>query len=318
MIARSIKRENPRILLSFTHVCTLAETYMAMLHNVSHKALYKKQYGILNSVIPDVLCLVFGQTWSTYYFHHVKHHHVEGNVINSKSHNGSDLPSRFFFVLAQISLASADNGIKDLSSTRGYQRDSFIQFLHYFLRFFLAVAIELPIYFLRKNQISNAIKTFLGEFGSLFLFAAATYLNVRAGIAVFVIPWTLMRFFMMAANWGQHAFINSAKRDAHSLTILESSYNTVAFNDGFHASHHENSQRHWSEHSGHKREPSCFDNLTIKGDLNFGDVWLLLMTHNYDALEKAIVWCDESSRPSKDVIIEELKRQLKPVAFKES
>jgi hypothetical protein len=49
-----------------------------------------------------------------------------------------------------------------------------------------------------------------------------------------------MRFFMMAADWGQHAFINPDSKDA--------SYNCVAFNDGLHASHHENSQRHWSDH----------------------------------------------------------------------
>jgi hypothetical protein len=49
------------------------------------------------------------------------------------------------------------------------------------------------------------------------LFALLTRARVAAGLTVFVVPWCLMRFFMMAANWGQH---NPDSKDAHSLTIL--------------------------------------------------------------------------------------------------
>ena len=71
-----------------------AESYMSMLHISSHRPLYADGFKLLNGVIPFVLALGFGQTWNTYYYHHVKHHHVE------------------------------DNGRNDLSSTLAYQRDS--------------------------------------------------------------------------------------------------------------------------------------------------------------------------------------------------
>ena len=71
-----------------------AESYMSMLHISSHRPLYADGFKMLNGVIPFVLALGFGQTWNTYFYHHVKHHHVE------------------------------DNGRNDLSSTLAYQRDS--------------------------------------------------------------------------------------------------------------------------------------------------------------------------------------------------
>jgi hypothetical protein len=265
-----------------------AETYMAMLHNVSHRSLYKAQFKVFNLLIPYALCLVFGQTWNTYFLHHVKHHHVE------------------------------DNGLNDLSSTSKYQRDSLIHFLLYFGRFFCGVVVELPLYFVRKKQYALAGQALFGEVASLVLFALLTRARVAAGLTVFVIPWCLMRFFMMAANWGQHAFINPDSKDAHSLTILHTSYNDVAFNDGFHASHHENSQRHWSDHLA--APISCrvasFANITFAGDINFGDVWLLLMTKNYARMEELFVFSDQQHRPSKAEIISELRRQVAPVRVK--
>jgi hypothetical protein len=264
-------------------VCT--ETYMAMLHNASHRCLYKAPFKAFNVVIPYGLCLVFGQTWNTYFLHHVKHHHVE------------------------------DNGPNDLSSTSKYPRDSLIHFLLYFGRFFFGVSIELPLYFVRKRQFALAGQALLGEVGSLTLFAFLTRAHGAAGLTVFVIPWCLMRFFMMAANWGQHAFINPESKDAHSLTILHSSYNHVAFNDGFHASHHENSQRHWSDHPAapFSRRDASFANITFAGDINFGDVWLLLMTKNYARMEELFMFSDQHLRPSKVEIILELRRHVAPV-----
>ena len=174
--------------------------------------------------------------------------------------------------------------------------------------------MELPLYFFRKGQVAFGFKVLFGEFFSLFLFAFAIYRNTAAGIVVFGIPWVLMRFFMMAANWGQHAFIS---KDEHSLTILDSSYNILAFNDGFHASHHDNSLRHWSDHSTMPGSSHELTTITLSGDINFGDVWLLLMTKNYSELERRVVFSDKTNRPSKDFIIAELKRQVARRDYKE-
>lgn len=260
-----------------------AETFMAMLHNASHRPIYRS--SLLNCVIPYLLCPFFGQTWNTYYYHHVKHHHVE------------------------------DNGALDLSSTAQYQRDSIAAFLLYFLRFFFLIQTELPLYFVRKGRYALAIQAFASEISSLSMFTVSIWYWGMSGFAVFLVPFMLFRFFMMAANWGQHAFINSSSSTAHSLTIIGSSYNVVAFNDGFHASHHHNSKRHWSEHpnAAISLKTVTLDSITLRGDLNFGDVWLLLMTKNFARLEELVIFSDETNRPPKETIIAELKRQLQPV-----
>jgi len=270
----------------FLVMVVYAETYMAMLHVSSHRVLYRgtgARVWCLNAIIPYVLSLGFGQTWETYFFHHIKHHHIE------------------------------DNGPSDLSSTAPYQRDSFSHFMMYFARFLLGIQVELGLYFWRKGQRSFAAQVIFGENVSLLFFACATFYSVPGGLTVFVIPWLLMRFFMMASNWGQHAFIGDNK-DAHSLTILNSSYNALAFNDGFHLSHHQNSMRHWSEHpaAAVSCQPASFSNITFTGDMNFSDIWLMLMMKNYRELERRFVFSDSVNRPAPAVIISELKRQLAP------
>ena len=140
---------------------------MSMLHNTSHRPLFVPSFEALNLVIPYILCLFFGQTWNTYFFHHVKHHHVE------------------------------DNGPSDLSSTESSQRDSLVHFLLYFFRFFLLIQLELTMYFVRRGRYAHAAKMLGGELFSLGLFATLAFYFPLPSLFVFVVPFLLMRFFMM-------------------------------------------------------------------------------------------------------------------------
>ena len=60
-------------------VLHFATAYVAILHNASHRALYAPHAAVMELLVPYVLGPVLGHTWYTYYFHHVKHHHVEDN-----------------------------------------------------------------------------------------------------------------------------------------------------------------------------------------------------------------------------------------------
>lgn len=276
-----------------------AETFTAVLHNTSHRPLFKPHLGALNLVIPYVMAPFLGQTWNTYYFHHCKHHHVE------------------------------DNGPDDLSSTAIYQRDSALHFAIYFLRFLLCVQVELTMYFVKRRQYGNAAKMLGGELSSLAAFCALTWWRPLPGLAVFIVPLLVMRFGMMAANWGQHAFVRP-------LTIVDASYNTVAFNDGYHLSHHHNPLRHWSEHPQYRpaqqqevvssplaphimtpmSERDSADSMTpitLRG-LSFGDVWLLLMWRDYGALADRYVHTGSGCAPSRDAIVRLLRAQTCPAA----
>jgi len=239
-----------------------AETFVSILHCASHVALYKPRYRALNWIVPYVLCPFMGQTWNTYKYHHVKHHHVE------------------------------DNGPNDISSTRGYRRDSRAHFAVYFLRFLFLGWAELSLYFWSKRQRWAAGKVLFGELGALAFFLCATAMNWRAGLAVFIVPLLVMRFGMMAANWGQHAFIQPPdlrKRDGydHSVTLVDTTYNIVAFNDGYHAAHHNNPLCRWEDLPALYQKRSA-DHVTFQG-MSFGDVWLLLMKRDYDTLAASYV-----------------------------
>ena len=113
-----------------------------MLHCVSHKKLSKSSYPWADKLVFYVLAPFYGQTWNTFYYHHVKHHHIE------------------------------DNGPLDLSSTIWYDRDNWVHFLIYFSRFYFLIGIELPAYFVKKGKIQWYVNVFAGEFLTHFFYAS--------------------------------------------------------------------------------------------------------------------------------------------------
>ena len=163
-----------------------------------------------------------GHAWNSYYFHHVKHHHVEGN------------------------------GPNDLSSTIRYQRDSCWHFFLYWTRFFFLVWLDLPVYFLRKGKALMALKTAVFELGNyVFLYIMATRVSCGATLFVFLLPLLAMRSGLMIGNWGQHAFVDDQEPDSDfrsGITLIDVASNRYCFNDGYHTSHHLNPRRHWREH----------------------------------------------------------------------
>lgn len=184
-------------------------TFTLMLHNHIHNnGLLAGKYSWFDKAWPYVLEPLMGHTWDSYFYHHVKHHHVE------------------------------NNGPGDLSSTIRYQRDDLFHFLHYVGRFVAFVWIELPIYFLRKNRKSLAIRTLISEISSyLFIYGMAHY-DIRATTFVLIIPLIQMRIGMMVGNWGQHALIDEVEPDSDfrsSITLIDvpvSILNTVLHTAG--------------------------------------------------------------------------------------
>ena len=135
-----------------------------------------------------------GHTWDSYYYHHVKHHHVEGN------------------------------GPADLSSTIRYQRDSLRHFLHYWARFMFLIWAELPLYFARKGKPALAAKAFASELASYAFFYAAWRAHPPAATCVFLIPFGLLRVGLMVGNWGQHALVDEVEPDSDyrsSITLID-------------------------------------------------------------------------------------------------
>ena len=179
--------------------------FILMLHNTSHRTLFKRPWGWMNKYIPWVLGPFFGESPETYFAHHVGMHHAENNLED------------------------------DLSTTLPYRRDSLPHFLAYFFLFFFGALVQLLTYFAKKRRYSLLLRCALGE--TLFYVAVGGlfFVNWRATLIVFVIPFLITRFAMMAGNWGQHAFVDEAapaNNYRNSITCINTRYNRRCFNDG--------------------------------------------------------------------------------------
>jgi hypothetical protein len=262
--------------------------YILMLHCICHRKIAKPDYPWLEGIVHYVLNPFMGQSWNTFYYHHVKHHHIEGN------------------------------GPKDLSSTMLYDRDNALHFLAYFFRFFLFCWIELPIYFIKLGHYQWAFNVVAGEVGSWTMWALLFWLlpnNTAGVIFAFVIPFVLTRYGMMSGNWAQHAFINPADPDndfVTSITCINTPYNTHSFNDGYHTSHHLMARRRWDEHPTHLVESIDLyrsNKAIIFNKLDFHSIWTLLMLKDYDTLAKNVVQCGRNE--NEKMSHEEIKAMLK-------
>jgi hypothetical protein len=197
---------------------------------------------------------------------------------------------------------------EDLSSTLEYQRDSALDFLRYFLRFFVLGIVELSVYFYRRGRMQLLRKALIGELGYYAVVAALLACNFRATIIVFVVPFVLARFMMMAGNWGQHAFIDlddPANCYRNSITCINVSYNRKCFNDGYHIGHHLKATRHWTEMPGELKQNQAryaAERALVFEGVDFFMVWAFLMLKRYDWLAKRVVALDDTPRTQAELI----------------
>ncbi|KAI4866792.1 hypothetical protein F4820DRAFT_468537 [Hypoxylon rubiginosum] len=244
-------------------------TYTLMMHQHIHGGgVLRKQSGIIHLfdvVFPYITDPLMGHTWNTYYYHHVKHHHVEGN------------------------------GPDDLSSTLRYQRDDFWHFLHYVGRFYVLIWLDLPLYFLRKDRPTFGLKTFFWEISNYITIFVLFKLNSRPTFFVFVLPLMLMRAGLMVGNWGQHALVDPDEPDSDyrsSITLIDVPSNRYCFNDGYHTSHHLNPRRHWREHPVHflanKGAYSAEHALVFHG-IDYLEITVRILLKHYDYLAGRLV-----------------------------
>lgn len=170
--------------------------YTLLMHQHIHmRGVLQKKYALFDHAFPYLTDPLMGHTWNSYYFHHIKHHHVEGN------------------------------GPDDLSSTIRHQRDDLWDFLRYVGKFYFLVWFDLPCYFLRKGKPDLALKAGGCEITNyVFLYFMATKVNGCATLFVLLLPLFLMRLALMTGNWGQHAFVDEVEPDSDfrsGITLID-------------------------------------------------------------------------------------------------
>lgn len=280
--------------VAFTFWCT--GSYTLLMHNHIHNnGVLSKSWHWLDLTFPYITEPLMGHTWDSYYYHHVKHHHVEGN------------------------------GPDDLSSTIRYQRDDPLHFLHYLTRFLFLIWLDLPLYFLRKRKPLLAVRAAGSEFLSYALMYVLTaHVSARASTAVLLIPFLLLRVGLMVGNWGQHALVDERAPDADlrsSITLLDVPSNRFCFNDGYHTSHHLNPRRHWRDHPAHllaSHAAYADGRALVFADIDYLMLTVTLLRKDYARLAACLVpISEEQARMSQAEIAEMLRTKTRKFSEEE-
>jgi fatty acid desaturase len=236
-----------------------------MLHCTSHRPWFNHKNRWLNYYLPWVVGPFFGQTPETYSAHHLAMHHRENNLDD------------------------------DLSSTMHYQRDSLLDFIKYFGKFFFSVIPSLALYFNSKDQIKLRNRVIRGEVFFWVLCVVLMFISWQATLAVFVIPLIISRLIMMVGNWAQHSFVDATDPGnfyKNSVTCINTPYNDKCWNDGYHISHHIKPNLHWTLHPDHlmanMHEYASNKALVFEG-IHFLHIWWYLMTNDYKKLASCVV-----------------------------
>lgn len=263
--------------------------FILMLHNTSHRSLFKNKYKRFNKLIPWFIGPFFGETPETYFGHHIAMHHPENNLES------------------------------DLSTTMKYRRDSVRGFLTYFSEFFFIGLIELIHYLYGKKRTPIMKRVIVGELSFIGLGVALSFVNWEATLAVFWLPLFFSRLMMMAGNWAQHAFVDASSPDncyRNSLTCINSPYNKNCFNDGYHIGHHVRSSRHWTqmpEDFLNNVDRYAREEAIVFRKIDFTTVWFLLMCKQYRVLARHYVQLNPEQPKSEEEIIRLLKQRTRKI-----
>mmetsp|Transcript_136720 Transcript_136720/g.332361 ORF Transcript_136720/g.332361 Transcript_136720/m.332361 type:complete len:376 (+) Transcript_136720:279-1406(+) len=269
------------------------QRFVLMLHFSEHRAVWTGPTAVgakvLNNLNPVVLAPFFGMPSGMYYLHHVVMHHIENNVFPY-----------------------------DVSSTMPYQRDNFLHFLHYWVRFVVAAWIELPYYaFFRKRYLLCVGSLSCALFYIWMITSLWAYDSV-ATTFVFLIPFGICSFALMFGNWSQHIFIDPDRpfsNYALTYNCMNTPENQLTFNDGYHINHHIHSRLHWTqlaENFCDKLGKFAAEDAFVFTGLGFFDVGLYTMTGQLHKLAKHYVHYGQVERSDEEVV-EEFKRRLVPI-----
>ncbi len=249
-----------------------------MIHCVTHRQFFKNKYKNLVYYITWVLGPFLGLTPETYFSHHIGMHHVENNMPD------------------------------DDSSTMFYKRDSIKDFLKYFADFFFTGLAGLISYLNIRNRKKLAQRAFSGEMYFFAICIALCFVNLPATLLVFVLTFVLSRMIMMVGNWTQHSFIDPQNPDSpygNSITCINVNYNHLAWNDGYHISHHIKPTMHWTEHPNsflNNIDDYAKNRAIVFNGLDFGQVFFNLMKNRYDVLAKHFVNINGMFTSEKEII----------------
>ena len=236
-----------------------------MLHNICHRKLFKKPYQWINNWVIWGVCPFFGHTPETYFVHHIAMHHVENNMPD------------------------------DSSSTLAYKRDSIRSFLLYYLNFIFLGFRDTFMYLFTRKRKKMYLRLTYGELSFFIFCTLMCFVNLKATLWLFIIPFFLARLVMMLGNWAQHAFIDKNDPDnnfRNAVNCINTNYNHTCWNDGYHIIHHIRPYMHYTEMPGefmNQKNKLAEEKSLVFDGIHYLHIFVYLMTKRYDKLADNLV-----------------------------
>jgi fatty acid desaturase len=189
----------------------------------------------------------------------------------------------------------AGNMPEDTSTTMPYQRDSIKDFLKYWLSF-MAWGPYQAIRYLVKRKQPRFYNPFTASEILYYIFAVGMcFVNLKATLVVFIVPFFFARLVMMLGNWTQHSFVDPndpADELASTLICINTLYNKKCWNDGYHAFHHLRQAAHYTEYpvmfTRHLDQMATKKTFVFHG-IHYLHIFTWLMMRNYDKLADHLV-----------------------------
>ncbi|MBZ4192306.1 fatty acid desaturase family protein [Niabella beijingensis] len=263
-----------------------------MFHCLCHRKILKPAYQQAgHNYITWIIGPLFGHSPESYFSHHMGMHHVENNNED------------------------------DASSTMAYQRDSLRSFFAYFFNFlFLGFKQTFQYLFMRKRKKLYTRLT-LGEWVFIFFCIGMCFVNLKATLMVYVIPFFFARFVMMLGNWTQHSFINHSDPEdlyTNAINCINTDYNRICWNDGYHIIHHLRPGLHYTDMPGEflKRKDELAARKAIVFDgIHYLHIFIYLMTKRYGKLADNLVNINNmfENREQAIALMKERTRRIVPV-----
>ena len=260
---------------------------------ICHRKCFKNPYQPwIHGYITWIVCPLFGHAPEGYFSHHLGMHHIENNMED------------------------------DTSSTMAYQRDSAKDFLAYFFKFLFVGVKNTILYLYYRKRKKLYMRLTLGEYVYFAFCVAMCFVNLKATLMVFIVPLLFARLVMMLGNWTQHSFIDSTNPDnlyTSSINCINTKYNDICWNDGYHIIHHLRPGMHYTDMPAEflKRKDEFASNKAIVFDgIHYLHIFTYLLTKRYDKLADNLVNINNmfSSREEAIAVMKERTRKISPLS----
>jgi fatty acid desaturase len=265
-----------------------------MFHCLCHRKLLKAPWQkMFYNYTTWIICPLFGHAPEGYFAHHMGMHHVENNLPD------------------------------DTSSTMAYQRDSVKDFLAYFFKFITRGVFDTIMYLFARKRNNLGRRLTAGEYIYFLFCIGMCFVNLKATLAVFVVPLLFARLVMMLGNWAQHSFVDAADPEnlyTSSINCINTVYNKKCWNDGYHIVHHLRPGMHYTEMPTEfmKRKDEFAKNKAFIFDgIHYLHIFTWLLTKRYDKLADNLVNINGTTFQSKEeamAVMKERARKISPLS----